>query len=55
MPKNDYNKVAVEVTVWHGCSLVNFLHISRTRFYSNTSGRLLLEYDKTCDLETIRA
>ena len=46
MPKCDFNKVALqffEITLWHGCSLVNLLHIFRTRFVKNTSGRLLLE------------
>ena len=32
----------IEVTVRHGCSPVNLLHISRTLFPKNTSGRLLL-------------
>ena len=30
MPKSDFNKVAM--TLWHGCSPVNLLHIFRTPF-----------------------
>ena len=33
----------IEVTLWHGCSPVNLVHISRTIFYKNTYGELLLE------------
>ena len=33
----------VEVTLRHGCSPVNLLHIFRAPFLKNTSGRLLLE------------
>ena len=32
----------IEITLWHGCSPVNLLHILRTPFPKNTSGRLLL-------------
>ena len=32
-----------EIALWHGCSLVNLLHIFRTPFSKNTSGGLLLE------------
>ena len=32
----------IEITLRHGCSPVNLLHISRTPFLKNTSGRLLL-------------
>ena len=32
----------IEITLRHGCSSVNFLHIFRTPFYKNTSGWLLL-------------
>ena len=32
----------VEITLLHGCSPVNLLHIFRTTFPKNTSGRLLL-------------
>ena len=45
MPKCDFNKVAsnfIEITLRHGCSLVNLLQIFRTPFPKNTSGRLLL-------------
>ena len=46
-PKCDFNKVAkqnkfIEITLWHGCSLINLLHIFRTPFTKNTSGWLLL-------------
>ena len=33
----------IEITVRHGCSHVNLLHIFRTPFRKNTSGGLLLE------------
>ena len=47
MPKCDFNKAAkqsnfIEITPRHGCSPVNLLHIFRTPFPNNTSGRLLL-------------
>ena len=45
MPKRDFNKVAcnfVEITLLHGCSPVNLLHIFRIRFSKDTSGQLLL-------------
>ena len=45
MPKSDFNKVAV--TLRHGCSPVNLLHIFRTPFTKNTSKRLLLHLLKT--------
>ena len=32
----------IEIALWHGCSPVNLLHIFRTPFLKNTSGRLLL-------------
>ena len=41
MPKCDFNKA--EITLRHGCSPVNLLHIFRTLFYQNTSGGLLLK------------
>ena len=47
MPNCDFNKVAKqrsEITLRHGCSPVNFLHIFRTSFTKNTSGRLLLQF-----------
>ena len=31
----------IEIALWHGCSPVNLLHIFRTAFLKNTSGRLL--------------
>ena len=47
MPKCNFNKVAllcnfIEITLRHGCSLVNFLHIFRTPFLKNTTGWLLM-------------
>ena len=33
----------IEITLWHGYSPVNSLHIFRTPFLKNTSGRLLLK------------
>ena len=33
MAKSDFNKVATEVTLWHGRSLVNLLRIFRTPFF----------------------
>ena len=47
MPNCDFNKVAkqrFEITLRHGCSPLIFLHIFRTSFTKNTSGRLLLEF-----------
>ena len=32
----------IEITLWHGCSPVNLLHIFRIPFYKNTSRGLLL-------------
>ena len=40
MSKGNFNKV--EITLRHGCSPVNLLHIFRTTFPKNTSGGLLL-------------
>ena len=34
----------VKITLQHGCSLVNLLHVFRTPFHKNISGRLLLQY-----------
>ena len=36
----------IEITLRHGCSPVNLQHIFRTPFVKNTSGRLLLRYQK---------
>ena len=41
-PKYDFSKVAIKIALWHGCSPVNALHISRTAFPENTYGWLLL-------------
>ena len=46
MPKCDFNKVArnfIEITLQHGCSPVNLLHIFRTPFSKYTSGWLLID------------
>ena len=40
--KCDFNSNFIEITLRHGCSPVNLLHISRTPFPKNTSGGLLL-------------
>ena len=45
LAKCDFDKVAKElywITLQHGCSPANFLHIFRTAFPENTSGGLLL-------------
>ena len=47
MPKCNFNKVAlqsnfIEIILRHGCSHVNLLHIFRTSFPKNTSGRVLM-------------
>ena len=34
----------IEITLQHGCSIVNLLHIFRTLFSKNTSERLLLYF-----------
>ena len=36
----------IEITLRHGCSLANLLHIFRTFLPKNTSGGLLLEFKK---------
>ena len=46
MPKCDFNKVAKELyrnRTLHECSSVNLLHIFRTPFLKNASGRLLVK------------
>ena len=45
MPNYDFNKVAkqfIKITLRHGCSPVNLLHIFRTPFPKNISEGLLL-------------
>ena len=37
----------IEITLRHGCSPVNLLHIFRTHFLKKTSGRLLLKESAT--------
>ena len=51
LPKCDFNKVAlqlycnfIEIALLHGYSPVNLLHIFRTTFLKDTSGRLLLYF-----------
>ena len=44
MPKCDFSNF-IEITLRHGCSSVNLLHIFKAPFPKNTSGGLLL---KTC-------
>ena len=36
----------IEITLWHGCSAVNLLHIFRTPLLKDTSGWLFLEIVK---------
>ena len=38
----EFQSNVIEITLRHGCSAVNLLHIFRTPFPWNTSGRLLL-------------
>ena len=38
----------IEITLWHGCSPVNLLHIFRTPFFRNTPGSLLLHLSTSC-------
>ena len=42
----------IEITLWHGCSPVNLLHIFRTPFPKNTSGGQLLK-ETTADLQEL--
>ena len=42
MPKCAFNKVASQISLRHGCSPINLLHIFRTLSYNKTSGWLLL-------------
>ena len=41
MPKCDFNRV-VKITLWHGCSFINLLHIFRAPLDQNTCEELLL-------------
>ena len=38
----------LQITLWHGCCLVNLLHVFRTALHINTSGWLLLSLTRTC-------
>ena len=52
MPKCDLLCNFIEIALRHGCSLVNFLHMLRTPFRKNTTGRLLLVLGVSGRLET---
>ena len=56
MPKCHFNNVAnfIEMTLRHGCSPVNLLHIFRTPFPRNTSGWLLLFFVYLTQVEVKR-
>ena len=41
----------IEIALWHGCSLVNLLHIFRTPFQQNTSQ--LLQNSKLTSIKSI--
>ena len=43
----------IEIALRHGCSPVNLLHIFRTPFLKNTSGRLLLLFQKSTCSHTV--
>ena len=43
MSKCDFNSNFIEITLRHGCSSVNWLHIFRAPLPKNTPGRLLLK------------
>ena len=44
----------IEITLGHGCSPVNLLHIFRAPFLKNTSGRLLLNIASDRGLEFLK-
>ena len=44
----------IEITLWHGCSPVNLLHIFGTHFTKNSSGRLLLNSTSKLSSECIK-
>ena len=52
MPKCDFT---LEITLRHGCSPVNLLHIFRISFPKNTSGGLLLIFASPATLRTFSA
>ena len=39
-----YRRILNEIILQHGCSPVNLLHIFKTPFPKNTSGKLLINY-----------
>ena len=51
MPKCDFSKLLcnfIEITLQHGYSSVNMLHVFRTPFLKNTYGGLLLKSTISC-------
>ena len=56
MPKCHFNNVAnfIEMTLRHGCSPVNLLHLFRIPFPRNTSGWLLLFFVYLTQVEVKR-
>ena len=45
VPRKRCSENMQQITLRDGCSPVNLLHIFRTPFLKNTSGRLLLNYE----------
>ena len=43
----------IEITLRHGCSPINLLHIFRTPFFRNTNGWLLLYFVKLVSIKTL--
>ena len=41
------------IRIWHGCFPVNFAKFLRTPFLQNTSGRLLLHWDRDIKIKSI--
>ena len=53
MPKCDFNNVAIEITLRHGCFPVNFLHIFRTYFQNIFSEVFLKQLWRTASTNNI--